>query len=101
MSMDQPPQPAEKRYERRRDGYLGPSVGIIILALIVFYAVNGHESRASNADSRTFTSTAVLSGVKHASNSPSFRGGDASAFLGGVELDFRDATMEGSEAKVD
>jgi hypothetical protein len=102
MTTEQSGQPVEKRYERRRrDAYLGPSVAIIIVALIVFFAINGRDSSASNRNTGTFSSTAVLSGVKHTSGSEAFRGGDASAWLGGVELDFRDATMEGSEATVE
>jgi hypothetical protein len=102
MTTDQPPKPAERPVGRpRRDAYLGPSVAIILVALIVFFAINGRDSSASNRNTGTFSSTAVLSGVKHTSGSEPFRGGDASAWLGGVELDFRDATMEGNEATVE
>ena len=91
---------------RRRGSHSSePVVGIIILALIVFFFVNGPGSHASerrgkitNAD---FDETAVLGGVDRQNDSQNFRGGEANAFLGGVKLDLRDAAMQGSEATID
>jgi len=91
---------------RRREHRGGdPTVGIIILALVVFFFVNGPCSRASQrrgvSTDANFNETAVLGGVEKVNNSQSFRRGEATAFMGGVNLDLRDATMEGSEATID
>ena len=90
---------------RRREHRGGdPTVGLIIIALIVFFFVNGPGSRGSerrgNSTDSNFNETAVLGGVQRSNNAQNFRSGDANAFMGGVELDLRDANMEGSEATI-
>jgi predicted membrane protein len=81
------------------------TVGIIILALIVFFFVNGPGSHASErrgvSTESDFSETAVLGGVDRQNNSQKFHGGEATAFMGGVKLDLREAVMEGSEATID
>ena len=43
-----------------------------------------------------------MSGVKKSSNAQTFRGGDLTAVMGGVEIDLRQASMEpGSEVTLD
>jgi hypothetical protein len=87
---------------RSRNGYWGPSILLIIVATMVFFAVNGHDSNASSdRDASSFDSTAILSGIKRGSNSPTFHGGKASAVMGAVDLDLRNATMEGNEATLE
>jgi hypothetical protein len=88
-------------HPRRRNGYWGPSVLLIIVATLVFFAVNGHESNASDRDASNFDSTAILSGIKRDNNSSTFHGGKASAVMGAVDLDLRNATMEGNEATLE
>src|SRR6516165_10346199 len=90
---------------RRREHRGGdPTVGIIIIALIVFFFVNGPGSRGSErrgvSTDSNFNETAVLGGVDRTNNSQNFRSGEATAFMGGVNLDLREATMEGSEATI-
>jgi len=91
------------RNSRTTDG----TAGIIILALIVFFFVNGpgHGSFASErhtaTSDATFDDTAIMRGVERQISSPAFRGGDATAVMGGVKLDLRDAIMEGNEATID
>jgi len=91
------------RTRPRRDTS-GPIVVILIIASIVFLATNeaqNAENRpAVNGDS-SFSSYAFLSGVETRNNSSSFRGGSASAVMGGAKLDFRDAVMEGDQATID
>ena len=78
---------------------------IVILATIVFVAVNGRQSDASGRQGltreSTFNSTAILGGIERQNSSPAFRGAEASAFMGAVKLDFSDAVMEGNEATID
>src|SRR2546421_6111096 len=95
----------QKKNERQTSDPWGPTAGIIILATIVFFVVNGPQSNASNRGTVTresnFSSTAILGGIERQNNSSAFRGAEASAFMGGVKLDLRDATMEGDEAKIE
>ena len=96
----------QKTYQRRTsDASWGSTVAIIIVATVVFFVVNGPQSSASNNESSTrdssFSSTAILGGVHRQNSSSAFRGADAAAFMGGVQLDFRDASMEGDEATIE
>jgi predicted membrane protein len=54
-----------------------------------------------NSDSSDLNAIAVLGGVKRNITSKKFRGGRVTAILGGVELDFIDADIEGDEAILD
>jgi hypothetical protein len=97
------PQTIQPKRPRSRAG--DSTVGIIILALIVFFFVNGPGSHASqqrgSSTESNFSESAVLGGVDRQNNSQHFHGGEASAFMGGVKLDLRDAVMDGSEATID
>ena len=106
MSIEDTKNPGQKRYERRTsDSSLRTTALILIAAALVFLAVNGRESNAYSRErwtnEPTFTSTAFLGGIERRINSSDFRDAEASAFMGGVKLDFRDAAMEGNEAEID
>ena len=106
MTSDDNSKAPQKTHERRTtDGFMGTTVAILIVATIVFFVVNGPQSNASNRGISTresnFTSTAVLGSIERRNSSSAFRGAEASAFMGGVNLDFRDATMEGDEARIE
>jgi cell wall-active antibiotic response 4TMS protein YvqF len=49
----------------------------------------------------TFSAFALLSGIERRNSSADFRGGDATAVLGGCEIDLRGARIQGSHAVVD
>jgi hypothetical protein len=91
-----------RRQPRRKSS--GPLVPLLIFVTIVF-AIN--DNRSNGADDRVrrgksvFSDTAVLSGVTRKYDSSTFKHGEAEAFLGGIDLDFRDAIMEGDEARLD
>ena len=96
----------EKRYEgQTRNAAWGPTVAILIIACIVFLVVNGPRSSASERETWTrepnFSSSAILGGIEREVSSVAFHSAEASAFMGGVKLDFRDATMEGNEARIE
>jgi predicted membrane protein len=105
------PMPSEQTGEtqrvlqpRRRKDTSGPIVFILIVATIIFLATNeahNAEERQTLSGDSTFSSYAFLSGVETRNNSSTFRGGSASAVMGGAKLDFRDATMEGDQATID
>ena len=92
----------EKNHQPRASS-MGSAMAILLVATIVFVVVNGPSSDASDRNSAesSFDASAFLSGVQRYNNSADFRRGEASAFMGGVELDFRDAEMQGSQATLD
>lgn len=56
----------------------------------------------SVGDSDTYIKNmAMMSGVKRIITTKEFRGGEISAFMGGCEIDLRDADMKGNEAHID
>jgi predicted membrane protein len=103
MTSDENRKPREAGYRRRTTD--ASWVAIIIFATVVFFAVNGHESDASgrgvSTTEPTFSSTAILGGIDRQNSSPAFRSAEASAFMGGVKLDFRGAIMDGDEARIE
>jgi predicted membrane protein len=105
MTSDDNSKAQQKTNERRTtDATMGTTVAILIVATVVFFVVNGPQSNASNSEivtnHSTFSSTAVLGAIERRNSSSAFRSAEASAFMGGVNLDFRDATMEGDEARI-
>src|SRR5579871_5050997 len=96
-------QPVQPR--RRHSNGTDSAIGIIIVALVVFFFVNGPGSHASERRGTStlsdFDETAVLGGVERQNNSQHFHGGEATAFMGGVKLDLRDAIIDGNEATID
>jgi hypothetical protein len=86
---------------RKPNDASGPIVMVLILAAIVFFVVNEPQMKGDALSiAPTFSGSAFLSGIERRI-SPEFRGADVSAFMGGVDLDLRDATMEGEEARID
>lgn len=79
---------------------LWPVPVILVGAYMIWQALSGPE-RPSGADDTTFSAMAVLGGVGRKINSRNFRGGDATALLGGVKVDLQDAQIGGEEAVVD
>jgi hypothetical protein len=77
-----------------------PIVLILVGSSLVMQTLNRGRERPDTSDSVTMF--AVMSGWKHRSNSTNFRGGDLTAFMGGCELDLRDAAIPaGSHATLD
>jgi hypothetical protein len=64
-------------------------------------SMGGSNEAGAPADANaTINAVALLGGIECASNSRAFKGGDATAVLGGCELDLRHASIEG-EAVLD
>ena len=76
--------------------------GAVVLVLAVLF---GHPSSLAQDEERQndpeFSDVAIMSGVKRSNLSKDFRGGEATAVMGGIELDLRDAVMERKEAVLD
>ena len=52
-------------------------------------------------DGREFKTSAILGGRQHRNEFETFVGGEVTAFMGGVELDFTGSTMTGDEAELE
>jgi predicted membrane protein len=76
----------------------------LFLIMFGFQMLTSRRKRAGEEDviidDPEFDDFAFLGGVKRAHASSRFRGGSATAFMGGVELDLRRASMEGDRAVV-
>jgi predicted membrane protein len=92
-----------KYSDRRPDTSMGSIIPIILVATIIFVAIDRQRSDASDrrlGDSIS-SDTAFLGGVQREYDSSTFRGGEAEAIMGGIDLDFRGAAIEGNEATLD
>ena len=86
-------------------GDLIPLAIALVGAKLIWEAVTRKRPRSAelvgDSDS-VIHAFAVMAGVKRQSNSPEFRGGDANAIMGGVELDLRNAQIRpGDDVIVD
>jgi predicted membrane protein len=79
---------------------LWPVPVVMAGAYMIWQAING-PSRPSGAQESTFSALAVMGGVGRKINSPEFKGGDATALLGGLKIDLHDAQIGGEEAVID
>lgn len=77
-----------------------PLVLIFVGGMIVWQGVRGRQRRGAASINDTVNAVAILSGVKRGSNSATFRGGELSAFMGGCDVDLRNAAVNG-EAVLD
>ncbi len=78
-----------------------PLVLVAIGASLVWRAV-GRQSPARTAeDDSTVSAFAALGAAERSNNSPDFRGGELTAFMGGCELDLRGASMVEGPAVLD
>jgi hypothetical protein len=77
-------------------------VGIVVLASLVLES-GPFSARAQERFSpeSSFSDVAFMAGIKRANATDRFRRGDAKAIMGAVEIDLRDATMDGAEAILD
>jgi predicted membrane protein len=71
-----------------------------VLMLFKGRARDRHDSNGMSAEERVVHSdrlntTAVMSGAKVKSDAQNFRGGELTAVMGGIELDLRQASIEG------
>jgi Cell wall-active antibiotics response 4TMS YvqF len=78
-------------------------VGAVVLVIALLS--NQHSFQAQDEDrqngSDSFKDVAIMGGVKRTNLSKDFRGGTATAVMGGIELDLRHAIMDRGEAVLD
>lgn len=77
-----------------------PLLLVMVGGMIVWQGIRGRQHRATASTDATVNAIAVLSGVNRGSNSTAFRGGELTAFMGGCEIDLRQASING-EAVID
>ena len=75
----------------------------LVGARLVWAALRGWDGkpRLDTNDTAVTNATAMLSGIKQHITSREYRGGEATAIWGGVELDLRDALPKDGEAVLD
>ena len=79
-------------------------IGVALLGAKLVWDAMGRKraSTGSENPNSVVHAFALMSGIQHQNTSPTFRGGDANAIMGGVELDLRHAQMkDGEEAVID
>ena len=75
-------------------------IGVLIITRGLFN--RPRRGRRHERGTEFVSAVAFMSGVKKSSNAQTFRGGDLTAVMGGVEIDLRQASMEpGSDVTLD
>lgn len=76
-------------------------VGIMMIIKSTMFRKETSSSSGENSDANSFLkATAVMGGFRRKINSQNFKGGELTTIMGGLELDFRDASING-EAVID
>ena len=85
-----------------RMGQFWPGILIIVGVSIVMRSIQGPKPpREALETSSMLRESAVVGGITRKNASQSFQGGELTAFMGGCEIDLRDARMAGPQAVVD
>ncbi|HSR51188.1 MAG TPA: DUF5668 domain-containing protein [Acidobacteriota bacterium] len=80
---------------------LWPLVLVFAGGLLIWQAVERRHDRPASVNAEDWVrSVAVLGGVEKASASSDFQGGELTVFMGGIELDLRQAQIMAEEAVV-
>ena len=83
--------------------YFWPAAIILMGLWLIFRPVLHHRTgeRFPDIKENDFDLTCVFSGMKRRIESQNFKGGQATAVMGGLELDFTTAGLEGGKATID
>jgi predicted membrane protein len=73
---------------------LWPLLLVFVGGMIVWNATRGQRPH-TEAGHDTINAVAILGGVNRGSNSTAFKGGELTAFMGGCEVDLRNAAING------
>ena len=84
-------------------GLVFPLALVLLGGWLVFRAFGVRTPRAGALDdpSQTMSVFAMMAGVERKATSKAFRGGDATALMGGCEIDLRDASILANDAPFD
>ena len=72
-----------------------PLLLVFVGGMIVWQGIRGRQQRVGANANDTINAVAILSGVNRGSNSTAFKGGELTAFMGGCEVDLRNAAING------
>lgn len=72
-----------------------PLLLVFVGGMIVWQGIRGRQQRLGGTTNDTINAVAILSGVNRGSNSTAFKGGELTAFMGGCEVDLRNAAING------
>ena len=83
-------------------GQLWPVILVIVGISVVARAVRGPRAPGAVEDMSTIVrEQAIVGGISRRNTSQSFQGGELTAFMGGCEVDLREARMAGPQAVID
>jgi len=77
-----------------------PLLMVFAGGVVVWHSIRGPRLRGDAPGDAVVHATAILSGVQRGSSARNFRGGELTAFMGGCEIDLRQAAISG-EAVID
>ena len=72
-----------------------PTLLVFAGGFLVWQGLSGPRPRPSGDTNETISGMAVLGSVVRGNNSPTFRGGELTAVMGGCEIDLRNAAIQG------
>src|SRR5688572_23384479 len=101
---DAPYSSTPARYEGRSETWkplLAVGAALLVVALLFSQPSSLAGDERPRDGSNTFSDLAIMGGVKRTNLSKDFRGGEATAVMGGIEIDLRDAVMDRDEAVLD
>ena len=83
-------------------GQLWPVILVIVGISVITRSVRGPRPPGESADmSAVVRERAIIGGIGRKNTSQSFQGGELSAFMGGLEIDLREARMAGPQVVID
>lgn len=83
-------------------GQLWPVILVIVGISVVTRAIRGPRAPGAVEDMSTVVrEQAIIGGISRRNTSQSFQGGELTAFMGGCEIDLRDARMASPQAVID
>jgi len=74
---------------------------LLVLAVVANSSNTIAQDESESGGSSDFKEVAVMGGVQRKNVTSDFRGGEATAVMGGIDVDLRDAVMERPEAVLD
>ena len=101
---DASPNPPPPTYQRSAETWkpvLAAGAAVLVVGLLFSQPSTLAKDEHFRNGSDTFNDLAVMGGVKRTNLSKDFRGGEATAVMGGIDIDLRNAVMDRSEAVLD
>lgn len=80
---------------------LWPVPLVLIGGYLIYQAVQGPSASRDRSNESMFSALAVMAGINRKVTAVDFRGGEATAVMGGCKIDLRDATIASDEAAID